>query len=742
MRGIDASVLQDRETELAAPTACISGFETPKSAAHLVQGKGRRTKRALAALVACTSLSTALLLQPSVAFAQAVEGATTASNDDVISLDQVVVTAAGFEQTLRNAPASISVITREELEKGSFRDLTDALREVQGVSVTGVANEKDIYIRGLPGTYTLILVDGKRQSTRDARTNGNAGFEQSFIPPVTAIDRIEVVRGPMSSLYGSDAMGGVINIITRKVSDSWTTSVTADGTLQQHGYFGNSAQGSFYTSGPLIYRMLGLQLWGRGFGRGEDDFLSGITGAREGNVGGRLTFTPNENHDIMLESGFTRIRRDASKWGTLESTANDTYNENDRKYWSLSHEGRWGPTTSNFSIQQEWAERRSYTENPRTFAFTKNLRSPEIRNTIVDGKFTPPFDLLGNHTLVTGGQWSNAALTDQNPGRRTGIDETFSINQWALFAEDEWRLTDTFSLTNGLRMDHHEIYGAHYSPRSYAVWHATDNLTLKGGVSTGFRAPEIRQIAPGYAYTTGGAGCTYGPSGTCGVILADPNLQAETSTSYEIAALWDNLNGFTASATYFYTDFKDKISNALVLDNAGNPVRWSEDTNYRLWYNYNIDDAIIQGVELAASWRATEDISIRGSYTFTDSEQQTGDYAGFPLTRTPRHMANARLDWNTPVTGLATWTQVNYHGSETVGGARIGTNGTPVIINGTAGRRYDAYVTMDAGLTYNFTEKLALNAAIYNIFDKEIEPTDFNTVVEGRRLWVGMSATF
>jgi len=742
MKGIDASVRQDSETELAAHAACRSGYKAPKSAVQNVRGRAGRTKRALAALFACTSLSTALLLQPSMAFAQAVETPTTPTNDDVISLDQVVVTAAGFEQTVRNAPASISVITREELEKGSFRDLTDALREVQGVAVTGVANEKDIYIRGLPGTYTLILVDGKRQSTRDARTNGNAGFEQSFIPPVTAIDRIEVVRGPMSSLYGSDAMGGVINIITRKVSNSWTTSITADGTLQQHERFGNSAQGSFYTSGPLIHRMLGLQLWGRGFGRAEDDFLSGITGAREGNIGGRLTFTPNENHDILLESGFTRIRRDASKWGTLEETANDTYNKNDRKYWSLSHEGRWGPTTSNFSIQQEWAERRSYTENPGTSAFTKNLRSPEIRNTIVDGKFTTPFDLLGNHTLVTGGQWTNATLTDQNPGRRTGIDETFSINQWALFAEDEWRLTDTFSLTNGLRMDHHEVYGAHYSPRSYAVWHATDNLTLKGGVSTGFRAPEIRQIAPGYAYTTGGAGCTYGPNGTCGVILADPNLQAETSTSYEIAALWDNLNGFTASATYFYTDFKDKISNALVLDDAGNPVRWSEDPNYRLWYNYNIDDAIIQGVELAASWRATEDISIRGSYTFTDSEQQTGDYAGFPLARTPRHMANARLDWNTPVNGLATWTQVNYHGSEIVGGARIGTNGTPVIINGMAGRRYDAYVTMDAGLTYNFTEKLALNAAIYNIFDKEIEPTDFNTVVEGRRLWVGMSATF
>ncbi len=703
----------------------------------------RKRSNRMLLLLACTGLSASLSVIPSAAFAQAASNAAApAADGDVISLDQIVVTATGFEQSVKDAPASISVITREELEKGSFRDLADALREVQGVTVTGIANEKDVFIRGLPGSYTLILVDGKRQSTRDARANGNSGFEQSFIPPVSAIDRIEVVRGPMSSLYGSDAMGGVINIITRKVSDKWTGTVTADGTLQQHDYFGNSAQGSFYTSGPLIHRMLGLQMWGRGFGRQEDEILSGITGAREGNIGGRLTFSPNENHDLMLESGFTRIRRDASKWGTLEETANDTYNVNDRKYWSLTHEGRWGPTTSNFSIMQEWADRRNFTENPRSSAFDKNPRSPEIRNTIVDGKFTTPFELLGNHTLVTGGQWFNARLTDQNPGYRTGRDETFSINQWALFAEDEWRLTDTFSITNGLRMDHHEVYGEHFSPRSYGVWRPTENLTVKGGVSTGFRAPEIRQIAPGYAYTTGGQGCSYGPDGTCGVIIADPNLQAETSVSYEIGAVWDSLAGFTASATYFHTDFKDKISNALVLDAAGRPVRWAEDPNYRLWYNYNIDDAVIQGVELAATWKATDTISIRGSYTFTDSEQKTGNYAGFPLARTPEHMANARLDWITPVAGLDTWVAVNYHGSEIVGGARIGTNGTPVLINGMAGRKYDAYATMDVGLSYDFTDQLTLNAAVYNVFDKEIEPTDFNTVIEGRRLWVSMSATF
>ncbi|WP_422531919.1 TonB-dependent receptor domain-containing protein, partial [Bartonella apihabitans] len=430
--------------------------------------------------------------------------------DEGTMLRQVVVSATGFEQNVKDAPASISVIPREEIEKGSFRDLTDALRNVQGVAVTGTAAEQDIFIRGLPGAYTLILVDGKRQSTREARTNGNSGFEQSFIPPAAAIERIEVVRGPMSSLYGSDAMGGVINIITRKVPHKWTGSFTIDGTANQYSKFGNTAQGSYYVGGPVAPDVVGLQLWGRGLGREEDDIISGTPKKKEIDITGKVTVTPDENNDLTFEAGHTRLRRYSSVGHNIERTENisrkpvDTYNKNDRDHWVVGYTGRYGFTTADFSVLQETASRTNYTWDSPTHDYVANLRSPEIRNTVVDGKFTTPFDIFGRHTLVTGGQFNRGALTDQNPGMRTGLDEEFTIEQWAGFAEDEWWLTDTFSLTGGVRMDHHQIYGEHWSPRGYAVWHATDNLVFKGGVSTGFKAPEIREIAPGYAYTTGG----------------------------------------------------------------------------------------------------------------------------------------------------------------------------------------------------------------------------------------------
>lgn len=437
---------------------------------------------------------------------------TTFAQDKVAepALPTVVVTATGFEQAVADAPASITVITREQLDKKPYRDLTDALREVQGVTVTGVAAEQDMMIRGLPATYTLILVDGKRQGTRETRPNGSGGVEQSFLPPLEAIDRIEVVRGPMSSLYGSDAMGGVINVITRKVDKTWSGSFGFDAMVQQHGDYGDSQQMQFYLSGPLKNDLLGLQVWGRQYQRDEDAILNGYREARDRDITARLAITPSTRHDILVEAGTTDVRRYASGGNSLAAGDAGTRQEHSREHYSLSHTGRFGWATSNLSLYRETGQRENYAQ-AASGTYLRNPRAPEIKNTILDGKLSMP---LGSHYVVAGGQWNEAALTDQNPGRRSGLNETFSITQKALFLEDEWRLSDKLSLTGGLRLDDHEVYGHNWSPRGYAVWHATDLVTFKGGVSRGFRAPDIRIVAPGYASTTGGSNCTYGPAGT------------------------------------------------------------------------------------------------------------------------------------------------------------------------------------------------------------------------------------
>jgi outer membrane receptor for ferrienterochelin and colicins len=105
-------------------------------------------------------------------------------------------------------------------------------------------------------------------------------------------------------------------------------------------------------------------------------------------------------------------------------------------------------------------------------------------------------------------------------------------------------------------------------------------------------------------------------------------------------------------------------------------------------------------------------------------------------------MANLRGDWVTPINGLEASASLTYHGSEINAGPRIGTNGKPVTINGKAGRKYDAYTTLDIGAKYAVAENVDLNAAVYNVFDKEVGADDFNTVMEGRRFWISMTAKF
>ncbi len=185
--------------------------------------------------------------------------------------DVVVVTASGFEQKLTDAPASISVITAEELKQRPYMTLIDAVRDLEGVDVSETADktgQRTISLRGMGSDYTLILIDGKRQNNHgDIYPNSFSGNQFNHIPPLDQIERIEVIRGPASTLYGSDALGGVINIITKKVADVWSGSVTLSHSLQENDQFGDDSTVDFFLSGPIVSDVLNLSLRGSWYKR-------------------------------------------------------------------------------------------------------------------------------------------------------------------------------------------------------------------------------------------------------------------------------------------------------------------------------------------------------------------------------------------------------------------------------------------------------------------------------------------
>lgn len=153
-------------------------------------------------------------------------------------LSTIVVSAAGFEQELKNAPASISVVTKEDIEKKNATSIADLLADVPGVDIrngVGKTSNLNIGLRGMGQEYTLILIDGRRQTTSsDVTPNGFGETSNGFLPPLASIERIEVIRGPMATRYGSEAMGGVINIITKKVSEEWNGNVTVSGNVMEN----------------------------------------------------------------------------------------------------------------------------------------------------------------------------------------------------------------------------------------------------------------------------------------------------------------------------------------------------------------------------------------------------------------------------------------------------------------------------------------------------------------------------
>ncbi|HWK48914.1 MAG TPA: TonB-dependent receptor, partial [Steroidobacter sp.] len=547
--------------------------------------------------------------------------------------------AAGFEQIISDAPASISVISKEMLEERPFTDFTDIIREVPGAAITnGEGRNVDISLRGMPPGYTLILIDGKRQNLSGVARNGNNNVKQSFMPPLSAIERIEVIRGPMSTLYGSDAMGGVINVITKKAADRWGGEFSADYMSQEDSKFGDARGLSMFLNGPVIADKVGIQVTGREQVRDEDAVARGEPHRVNRNLTGRVWITPTKDHDIMLEHSREYFEMDA--WITGRSVGENWHQETRREASSIAHTGRWSFGTSEIVFQKEDVERSNITAD----------------NWTLDAKLMLPWEIAGTHfttvgTQLTSNKVDSWAIQDVN-GR---VIDVIERKNKAFFVEDEWGLTDAVALTLGLRFDDPEDFSSHISPRAYVVWNTTSNLTLKAGVATGFQAPRADYVAPGLvteseSSTTGALSYTY----------SNPDMDPETSTNYEISAIWQGGNGTNVSLTLFRTDFKDKLDSLsyLVVADDGtvvpgaplDPLGYCNAAvgNYGCTWSerVNVDEAVNEGVELTVSTPLISTVSMNASYTYLQSEEKTGPNAGSPLSGSPRHNLVTTFNWD------------------------------------------------------------------------------------------------
>ncbi|MDQ7969330.1 MAG: TonB-dependent receptor [Oxalicibacterium faecigallinarum] len=693
-------------------------------------------------------------------------------------LQEVVVSASGFEQQIKDAPASISVITRQDLETKRITSIADALADVEGIDTgdsAGKTGGLNISMRGLGNDYTLILIDGRRQnSTGNIYPNGFGEARNNFLPPVSAIERIEIIRGPMATLYGSDAMGGVVNIITKKVGKEWNGSVTVDGTFLEDSKFGDSRGAEVFLSGPIKEGLLGLQVRGRKASRDQssiayalDDGTEGPeldmgrnpTKSRSDSFGARLTLTPNKDHDLWLDVDSSKQWFDNSRGqlGTLGTAGGyGPAQEYTRDKILLAHNWRTNSGVLESSISYNETETQGRLIPARLIGRSgdRNLTSKDL---IVDTKFVTAF---GNHTMIVGGQYWDAKMAD-------GIlpSET-KFRQISAFLEDEWRFRPDLALTVGVRHDDHDTFGGYTTPRAYLVWNANDNWTFKGGAAGGYKAPRLEYLTYGI-YSVGQQG--RGPQ------IGNPDLKPETSTNLELSAIFDSLKGFNAGATVFKSEYKDFISTSLgpqalptcvtgtateaaceaYLAGFGSywdmgyrnyPLSTGPADSFTLRRPVNISKARIQGIELFTRWQFANDWNLSANYTYTDSKQLSGDNYGDPINNTPKHMLNSTLRWQAN-DKLATWIRGEYRSS----GYRDGTHAptgqsAQEVIGG-----WKSYALLHLGGSYKATKNVTLSATVFNVFDTQfnkavvVDGTTYATYrnnQEPRRLWLSANYSF
>ncbi|QBL08164.1 TonB-dependent receptor [Rheinheimera sp. D18] len=776
-----------------------------------------------------TTVACAIAAAFSLPFAQAesVTAASAAAADH--NIEVIVVTASGYEQKLVDAPASVSVVTREDLQNKSFTSLADALRDIEGIDV-GSGQDKNgnisITMRGLPSDYTLVLIDGRRQSdVGDIGPNNFGNSQFMYMPPLEAIERIEVVRGPMSTLYGADAIGGVINIITRKQLDSTHGSITVSSNLQQDSQYGDDKKADLYLTGPTGASSLTYALRGSIYDRDEsaptysanlplpdgstwvDEGSFGdkkIVAAKNWNLGGTLNYALSEQQFISLEYDIAKQRYDNTEGqtGTLDSATSlwrasgagviqprvgyTPYQRVEREQWILAHVGRFDFGTLTSSITQSRSENfgrslpltveergelqtiwnqqviaqgkskpaltPALAEQLQTQFLPRPTRTLQIDNLIIDTKLESQYQ---DHYFVLGAQYFNAEMEDgvfgmYGDGFRDGTSQTH--RQVAVFAEDSWEFDPEFTATLGARFDNHNIFGDQFSPRAYLNYRPTEQWTVKGGVSTGYKAPKPNQLFSGI---TGFGGQGVSP------FVGTPDLQPETSVNYELAAYYSN-DMFSGNITLFYNDFSDKIINQDNLPNcetaaAGTPCvdigpGWAE-----LGYNSftqaaNVDKAETRGVELSGKLNVTDSISLTANYTYTDSEVKSGRDAGLPLVSTPKNMLNATVNWQL-LDEFSMQLIAEVRGERFRGTANISGPTGPETIS----LYYKSYELLHLGAKYQYSDQLSFSARINNLLDDDLSSrtclladtqdtynctADYNTTEKARSLWLALSYKF
>lgn len=683
-----------------------------------------------------------------------------------VELETIVVKAAREEL---EQSAGLSVISEEAIKKASVsNDIAEIVRKMPGVNLSGSStsgqrgNQRQIDLRGMGPNNTLILIDGRPVTSRNAVRPGRASEQDTrgdsqWVPP-SAIERIEVLRGPAAARYGSGSMGGVVNIIT-KAPTKKEFSVTGHYESPESDLEGKDWRTNINMAGSLNDKLSFRTTLGYHDSEGDDPYINaedaqivdgrdgpaasvaaGVEGVENIDVRQLFEYAINAMNTVGFEVNYST---QDNRWAgdsqfqnvnddLVETLEGDTTNKMRRYGAAIIHRGDYENTRSN-----------SYLE----FSRTNNERLAEGSAGGGEGQIKPPaegekyqwnkaiYDTLNaksewdifydRHTLTAGAEFRGEKLNnpvvadltfdegfdfgdvETDPAKRDPKLDAYLVGA---YLEDNYQITLDWYVTPGLRFDYHSEAGSNWSPSINTTWDFSPNWSVKTGVSRAFKAPDLYLLDPNYIYYTKGNGCpSWVPEDQRGCqVLGNSELEHETSWNKELTFTYDDGTGLNAGLTYYHNAYDNRIG-AGVERVAVDPA-----TNRSIFQWENQGKAIIEGLEGFVKVPVTEELS--WSTNVTGNLRSERKDTGEPLSLIPKFTVNSNVNWDITPRWNADF-GVSYYG--TIEAPEISVTTGDELSTLKLDRK--PYALANISTRYNLTDNVTVGAGIKNLFDKQIK---------------------
>ena len=579
--------------------------------------------------------------------------------------DDTIFVSAKAPIKAQEFSGSVSVVTAAQIKARGAKSVSEALELLPGVSIsaTGGNGGDEIKIRGLSAEYGLVLIDGKRVPNTERNISSSPANRNRWVA-IENIERIEVIRGAASSLYGSDALSGVINIITKKAGEQWQSSVTANAqSLARSGGEGSGVNIS--TRGRLSERAaltFSVDHQDENAVK-DDDGLTIQSQRRVTNTNLGLSFDVNEDSKLNFGVIYGEESAMDSDLGRTGS-ASDTELSQIKRLFSADYTTKLGDFNTSFALSNGDT---AVQDGSNDWRVVDNNASVEIDGAITDTQYL---------SAGIGYRVEKANRYDKD------FSDTFKSSN--VFLQDVIDLNENHALTIGLSAENHNKYGSEVSPKIYWNWTLDPRWTFKAGYSEGRVSPAIREGSSDYVIS-GGPTRTY---------QGNDDLKPEQSQTFEVSANYDD-DRLSAGVSIFNTDIDNLISTEDIVTGANTLALYS-----------NVDKARVRGVESSIGWKINQQSKIAFNYTYLDAQNRSGDDQGNDLTRRSKHEASLSFDQHLAAIDSdlsLTWKGLSSQYTDSANTQKIKGHGL-----------------IDIGLVKSLNDNLEISAAIKNLGDVRV----------------------